>query len=82
MKRMPPHSVPLYLMSASLRPQLVHSLPVLTQVSTAGCARTSARSLRAAEETFPGEIRVPVRAERNISEVKGGRERMQGSLEA
>lgn len=31
---------------------------------------------------FPGEIRVLVRAERNISEVKGGRERMQGSLES
>lgn len=31
---------------------------------------------------FPGEIRVLVRAERNISEVKGGRERMQGSRES
>lgn len=31
---------------------------------------------------FPGEIIVLVRAERNISEVKGGRERVQGSLES
>lgn len=33
---------------------------------------------------FPGNIRVPVRAEseRILSEVKGGRERVQGSLES
>lgn len=70
----------------SLTQALAHTCTrILTHISTTGCARTSARSLRAAEETcadFPGEIRVLVRAERNISEVKGGRERMQGSLES